>query len=1064
MSCTHSVSFTFELTPDLALKAIHGQPSQLLGYTAEQLLQGSPRLDGLIHPGDQDLAVKLFSPDTVPCFGSVNLRLRHLDGRIRCVAGTFTHSVQQDGLTQLALQLSDAKHMLPSLECNALMTNFQAMMESTDDFIYFKNRHHVFVGASRALVSMAQQTDLVDQTNYDAFPESYADKSYELDKQVFAGVAVAHEVQSIVRSDGKPGWVDNRKYPIRGVDGQIIGLFGIVRDITDLKNAELALDQSERRLTTIFNQVPSIAVQGYDRQRRVIYWNQASEELYGYTRAQALGRKLEELIIPPPMRGSVIQLVDAWCQGGEAIAPSELTMQRADGSAVEVFSSHVMQKGADGGPEMYCLDIDISDRKAAERALRASELFLRTVLDEIPEPVILKDHEGNFLFGNRTIAALYGTTPQEMVGKHDGDFGAPPEMAEFFRRNVLGIMAKGETEVVFEDSRDNNTGLIRHYRSIKKPLRGADGQNQVLVIAQDMTDVIRAQQRVAESEQRLQQVMEIVREGIWDWHLPTGRVLHNPQWYKNLQLDAGETPETVDFFVGLIHPEDREVVQQRLDQMLVHGAMQYHSEHRLLRKDGEVIWVQDRGRVVERDSNGQVLRIVGSFSDISSQRAHQNHLEYMANYDTLTGLPNRVLLRDRMQHAIAQSKRRGLQLAVVYLDLDGFKAVNDDHGHQMGDRLLTALSGQFKASMREGDTMARLGGDEFVAILVDLPDIQSALPMIQRLLDIAASPVELDGNSLRVSASVGVTIYPQIEESDGDQLMRQADQAMYSAKMAGKNRYHLFDTEHNRTVRLRNESLQSIQQALRNGEFVLYYQPKVNLRTGDVVGAEALIRWLHPERGLLAPDLFLPEIQSHLMGIELGEWVMDTALAQIEWWSRSGLELPVSINLTGHHLQQPHFTESLKAALARHPQVKPGQLELEVLETSALEDIRLVAHVITECAAWGVSVALDDFGTGFSTLTHLKHLPAQTLKIDQSFIRDMLVDPEDLAIVKGVLGLATAFKRQAIAEGVETPAHGRMLLEIGCDLAQGYGIAPPMPAQEMPAWIAQWHSQHDWLG
>ena len=303
MSCTHSVSFTFELTPDLALKAIHGQPCQLLGYTAEQLLQGSPRLDGLIHPGDQDLAVKLFSPDTVPCFGSVNLRLRHLDGRIRCVAGTFTHSVQQDGLTQLALQLSDAKHMLPSLECNALMTNFQAMMESTDDFIYFKNRHHVFVGASRALVSMAQQTDLVDQTNYDAFPESYADKSYELDKQVFAGVAVAHEVQSIVRSDGKPGWVDNRKYPIRGVDGQIIGLFGIVRDITDLKNAELALDQSERRLTTIFNQVPSIAVQGYDRQRRVIYWNQASEELYGYTRAQALGRKLEELIIPPPMRG-----------------------------------------------------------------------------------------------------------------------------------------------------------------------------------------------------------------------------------------------------------------------------------------------------------------------------------------------------------------------------------------------------------------------------------------------------------------------------------------------------------------------------------------------------------------------------------------------------------------------------------------------------------------------------------------------------------------------------------------------------------------------------------------
>lgn len=1064
MCSTPDVSFIFELAPDLALKAIDGQPCQLLGYSAEQLLQASPGLDGLIHPGDQDLAAQLFSPDAVPCSDSVNLRLRHADGRIRCVVGTFTHSVQQGGATQLVLQLSDAKRMLPSLECKALMANLQAMMENTKDSIYFKNRHHVFVGASQALASITQHTSLIDQTNYDVFPESYADKYYELDKQIFAGAAVAHEVQPIVRNDGQPGWIDNRKYPIRSVDGQIIGLFGIVRGITDLQSAELELAQSERRLITIFNQIPSIAVQGYDRQRRVIYWNQASEKLYGYTRAQALGRQLEELIIPVPMRALVIQLVDAWCQGGKAIGASELTMQRADGSAVEVFSSHVMQKDADGEPEMYCLDIDISDRKAAERALQASESFLRTVLDEIPDPVVIKDDKGNFLLGNRAVTTLYGATPEAMLGKHDGDFGVPQEMAESIRSSVLSIMAKGETQVVFENSRDNNTGAIRHYRSIKKPLLGVDGQRQILVIAQDITDVICAQQKVAESEQRLQQVMEIVREGIWDWHLPSGRVLHNPQWYKNLQFDAGEAPETMDFFVNLIHPQDREAVQQRLDQMLVHGAMQYHSEHRLLRKDGEAIWVQDRGRVVERDSKGQALRIVGSFSDISSQRAHQTHLEYMANYDTLTGLPNRVLLSDRMQHAMAQSKRRGLQLAVVYLDLDGFKAINDDYGHQMGDRLLRALSGQFKASMREGDTMARLGGDEFVAILVDLPGIQSALPMIQRLLDIASSPVELDGNSLRVSASVGVTIYPQIEESDGDQLMRQADQAMYSAKVAGKNRYHLFDTEHDRTLRLRNESLQRIQQALRNGEFVLYYQPKVNLRTREVVGAEALIRWVHPQRGLLAPELFLPEIHAHLIGLELGEWVMDTALAQIEWWSRSGLALPVSINLTGRQLQQSQFTESLKAALARHPQVKPGQLELEVLETSALEDISLVANVITECAAWGVSVALDDFGTGFSTLTHLKRLPAQTLKIDQSFIRDMLVDPEDLAIVKGILGLATAFKRQVIAEGVETPAHGRMLLDIGCDLAQGYGIARPMPAKEMPAWISKWHSEPDWLG
>ncbi len=1067
MSTTPDVSFTFALTPELTLKAIDGEPSQLLGYTAEQLLQGNPGLAGLIHPGDQDLAVKLFSPDMLPGSGRLNLRLRHSDGRIRCVVGYFSHSLLNAGSPQLALKLRDVKQIAPALESNLLTTNFVAMMENTDDFIYFKNRHHVIVSASQTLVSITEHTkhwtDLIGQTDYDVFPESYADKYYELEKQVYAGVAVAREVQPMLKNDGRSGWVDNRKYPIRDVDGQVIGLFGIARDITDLKHAELALVKSEKRFFNIFNQVSSISVQGYDRQRRVIYWNPASEALYGYTREQALGRQLEDLIIPAPMRAPVIQLVDAWCQGGAPIAPGELNLQRSDGSTVEVFSSHVMLKSSDGEPEMYCLDIDISERKAAERALRDSESFLRAVLNELPDPVVIKDHKGDFLFGNRTVATLYGTDPDVMVGKHDGDFGVPQEIADDFRKNVLSIMAKGEVQVVFEDSRDSNTGAIRHYRSIKKPLRGANGQSQILVIAQDITDVISAQQKVAESEQRLQQVMEITREGIWDWHLPTGQVVHNQQWYKTLQLDAGEMPETVDSFVSLIHPEDRQIVKQRLDEMLIHGATGYHSEHRLLRKDGAAIWVQDRGRVVERDANGQALRVVGSFSDISSQRAHQSHLEYMAHYDTLTGLPNRVLLGDRMQLAIAQSKRRGQQLAVVYLDLDGFKAVNDRHGHELGDRLLTALAGQFKASLREVDTIARLGGDEFVALIVDLPDIQSALPMIQRLLEVAACPVELDGSSLQVSASIGVSVYPQIEEPDGDQLLRQADQAMYSAKMAGKNRYHLFDTERDRTLRVRNEALECIHQALHNDEFVLYYQPKVNLRTGEIIGAEALIRWLHPQRGLLTPGLFLPEIQTHDIGIELGEWVMDTALNQIGLWHSLGIELPVSINLTGHHLQQARFTESLKAALARHPHVKPEQLELEVLETSALEDISLVARVITECAALGVGFALDDFGTGYSSLTYLKCLPAQTLKIDQSFILGMLDDPEDLAIVMGVLGLATAFKRQAIAEGVETPAHCRLLLEIGCDLAQGYGIARPMPANEMPDWMSKWHPDPDWL-
>jgi len=306
-----------------------------------------------------------------------------------------------------------------------------------------------------------------------------------------------------------------------------------------------------------------------------------------------------------------------------------------------------------------------------------------------------------------------------------------------------------------------------------------------------------------------------------------------------------------------------------------------------------------------------------------------------------------------------------------------------------------------------------------------------------------------------VSASIGVSVYPQADDVDADQLLRQADQAMYHAKVAGKNRYHLFDAERDHHLRVRNDQLERIAQALAQDEFVLYYQPKVNLRSGAVIGAEALIRWQHPDQGLLAPNAFLPVIESHALGIALGEWVLETALQQIETWHHQGIDLPVSINMTGQDLQQPQFAARLASRLKLHPGVKPGRLELEVLETSALDDMGLVAGIINACADMGVQFALDDFGTGYSSLTYLKRLPAQTLKIDQSFVRDMLDDPADLAIVQGVLGLAAAFKRQAIAEGAETQAHCQALLDIGCELAQGYGIARPMPAHAMADWIAQ---------
>lgn len=478
------------------------------------------------------------------------------------------------------------------------------------------------------------------------------------------------------------------------------------------------------------------------------------------------------------------------------------------------------------------------------------------------------------------------------------------------------------------------------------------------------------------------------------------------------------------------------------------------------RKNGEV-YAEMLDISAVRDEAGHITHFVAIFSDITLLKEHEQRLEHSAYYDALTGLPNRMLLADRLRQSMAQVLRRGTRLAVVYIDLDGFKAINDQHGHEAGDEMLITVSGRMRNTLREIDTLARMGGDEFVAVILDVEGDCSLL--LTRLLEAAARPVHIQGKSMQVSASIGVTFYPQAEAIDAEQLLRQADQAMYQAKLAGKNRYHLFNLEEDKTLRGRYESLERLRLALQAGEFVLYYQPKVNMRQGKVVGAEALIRWLHPERGLLPPAEFLPWVDGHALCVDIGEWVIDTALTQLESWQAQGIDIPLSVNIGAYHIQQEGFVSRLRALLAAHASVDPAKLVLEVLETSALNNLDMVSRILLECEEIGVHFALDDFGTGYSSLAYLKRLPVSYLKIDKSFVHDMLDDIADLAIVDGVISLAAIFGRRVVAEGVETTAHGEVLLMLGCEEAQGFGIAPPMPAAEFLAWTANWQPEMSWL-
>ena len=671
------------------------------------------------------------------------------------------------------------------------------------------------------------------------------------------------------------------------------------------------------------------------------------------------------------------------------------------------------------------------------------------LFDSLNDFIFILDLQGRILHHNHSVSERLGYAKGALVGAPVAAVH-PPEMQKTVTEIVAEMIAGRRSSCPLPILRADGSVVMVETRVVTGRW---NGQPALFGVSQDITERMQAEnrQRLAAS------VFDNAHEGI---------MITDPQ---------GVIIEVNNTFTELTGYTHEEAVGHNADLLKSghHDAEFYQDMWATIRQLGH--W---RGEVWNRKKSGEIFvelltisavrnvagvisQYVAIFSDITLLKEHQQRLEHLAHFDPLTQLPNRMLLADRLQLAMANAARNHALLAVCYLDLDGFKPVNDQFGHAAGDRLLVEVAQRLKLCVRGGDTVARLGGDEFVLLLSGLSDLHECDQALSRISSSLARPFNVADQEVVVSASVGVTLYPH-DGSDADALLRHADQAMYVAKQAGRNRYHLFDPESDRRSRRRREDIAQIQNALAAGEFRLHYQPKVDMRQGKVVGAEALIRWQHPERGLLMPGEFLPCVEGSELAIDLGDWVIRTALAQLDAWAREGVHLALSINISGEHLQHPGFAESLRAHLAAYPAVPPAHLELEVLETAAIEDVARAATLFDDCRRLGVSFALDDFGTGYSSLTYFRRLPADILKIDQSFVRDMLDDPEDLAIVEGVIGLTRAFRRQVIAEGVETVEHGLVLLLLGCDLAQGYGIARPMPAEALPGWIRAFRPDELW--
>lgn len=684
--------------------------------------------------------------------------------------------------------------------------------------------------------------------------------------------------------------------------------------------------------------------------------------------------------------------------------------------------------------------------------LRVSRDYYRGLVSHLPQKIFVKDCHSNYLSCNANYAADLGIETDQIAGRDDLEF-FPRELAEKYRADDQAVIARGESSV-FEEAYQVQ-GEARWIRTTKVPVR--DEQNAVVIGLVGIIEDISERKQAEETQRLAASVFENSRDGIIVTDAERRIIAVNPAFsevtgYTRAEA-IGQTPRLLSS-----GRHDARFFRQMWRQLDEQGYWQGEIWDR--RKNGDV-YLELLSISVVKDAAQRVSHYIGLFTDISALKEAQSRLERLAHYDALTELPNRTLLTQRLEAAIARADQEGSLLAVAFLDLDDFKPVNDKHGHAVGDRLLMEVSGRLKAALRGNDTAARLGGDEFLLILCDIHDLSQLTPILDRLLASLSQPFAIMGQSFSISASIGVAVYPW-DGADGDTLIRHADQAMYRAKQAGRNGYHLFDAEQDRQTRARLDELTRIRLALQQHEFTLHYQPKVDLAAGTVVGAEALIRWQDPERGLIPPGGFLPLIEGNDLIVEIGEWVLATALAQMAAWHAEGLALPVSVNVAARQLQHPDFVVRLRALLKRYPELPAGYLELEILESAALDDVERVRRVIREGHALGVRFAIDDFGTGYSSLAYLKGIPADVLKIDRSFIIDMLEDEDDRVLVSGIIGLARSYNREVIAEGVESAEHGSLLLHLGCRLAQGYGIARPMPAAQIRGWVAAYHPAPEW--
>jgi len=700
----------------------------------------------------------------------------------------------------------------------------------------------------------------------------------------------------------------------------------------------------------------------------------------------------------------------------------------------------------------FVLMNDIHGLKQAQEALRASEAELRLIMDNVPARVAYIDRDYRFRFLNRHNEEWLSESRKELTGRRIGEV-----VGEARGRQLQPLMTRvlaGET-ISTEQLLAQPNGEQRWESVHFAPNRDAEGNViGIYAVHTDIHDQKRNEEALRRANWMLSSHINNTPLAVLEWDRDFRLVRWSPQAENIFGWRAEEVLGMPLTGSQLTHEADRDRVVELINQLMGGQQPRATGLNRNYRKDGETIWCEWYHSCL-LDEQGRIVSILSFVQDVSSRIQAEERLQYLATRDALTGLPNRVLLQERLTQAIAQARRSGRRVGVVFIDLDRFKNVNDTLGHRIGDELLKRVTAALSHALREADLLARLGGDEFMVIVEDFDDPAVLNRIAQKLQDAVSQPFEIEEHDIYVTSSIGISVYPD----DGDapeELLKHADVAMYRSKELGRNTYQFFDADLAER-RLKQHTLEAaLRNAVKDHALRLHYQPVVRIADKAIVGAEALLRWHDEEHGDVPPQVFIPLAEESGLIHSLGEWVLRTAAEQCVAWRKAGLALNVSVNLSGRQFYREDLAQRI-SQIVREAQCDPSWIELEVTESSLLHDLDAIRRVLTQLREEGFGVAIDDFGTGYSSLSHLKHFPIDTLKIDISFISDIETDPGDAAITEAIIALARGLGLRVVAEGVDAREQLEFLSSRGCHCFQGFLLSEPLPADKLLAFSKATH-------